>query len=103
MKREEIEKAITDAMTEVGVESFWRSRALNQIRQGLASNKYFVTAVKSISVISYKSYAKKVTMTVNRVFPDTQVTDRAILTYTFDPALPVSHRVTLEGLGKVTP
>lgn len=98
MLRDQIEDQIISAQLKKGVDKFWAYSALSQIRQVLATNKYFVDTVYDIKVtVSSLKFSKKIVIKTDCIFPDSDKILSGIIIYTFKVSKsgqPIGHRVT---------
>lgn len=97
---EDIILPIKEAMAVAGVEGYWQGVALDHIQRGLNSNRYFTTGILTEPevIASDHGYARKVSVVIARRFPDSDKSDKARLTYTFNPRLELSHHVAVDAI-----
>lgn len=93
-----VETAIRDFLLLKGVQPFWLDSAISNIRQGLATNAYFVTNVLTQRATVQDGHVTAYTATVTSVFPNVGRGDPMVmeLRYSFKPTRKQAHRVTAQ-------
>lgn len=88
-----VENEIRDFLINKGVELFWVDSHLTTIRYALSSNSHFASGISNQKVTVKQRHVSTYTARLTLIRPDSGVTERCTLKYTFRPKHKKAHKL----------